>query len=112
MCTSKVLIILAGFVAATLPTYVEASTVQPGYVSGEIGDITSVHGALLVKMDDNRVPTQCAGSGSAWMKIDQAETAMTSVVLSYWLQGKKGFTLYIDTWTSGYCTIGQADPIQ
>jgi hypothetical protein len=106
------LAMLAGLAAATISTCGQASTAQSNFITGDIGDITSVHGALLVKMDDNRVPTQCAGSGSAWMKIDQTDTAMTSLVLSYWLQGKRGFTLYIDTWTNGYCSIGQADPVQ
>ena len=88
-----------------------SSTVQPNYISGNIKDITSVHGALLIRMDDDRVPTQCQPSGSFWMKIDQSDTAMISTVLMYWGQGKTGFTMYIDNWTGGYCTIGQADPI-
>lgn len=104
--------LLALMGALVLTSEARASDVFSNYVKGDIADITSVHGALLVRMDDNRVPTQCAGSNSPWMKIDQSETAMTSVVLSYWLQSKRGFTLYIDTWSSGYCTIGQADPIQ
>lgn len=88
-----------------------ASTVQPNYISGNIKDITSVHGALLIRMDDDRVPTQCQPSGSFWMRIDQIDTAMISTVLMYWGQGKTAFTMYIDSWTGGYCTIGQADPI-
>lgn len=70
-----------------------------------------MHGALLVRMDDDRTPTQCQGSGSFWMEIKQSDTAMISVVLTYWAQQKTAFTLYIDTWSSGYCAIGQADPV-
>ncbi len=88
-----------------------ASSVQANYIIGEIKDITSVHGALMVRMDDDRVPTQCAGSGSAWMRVDQSDTAMVSVILSYWMQGKKKFAIYVDTWISGYCSIEQADPL-
>lgn len=92
------------------PGPANASAVYQNYIHGEIRDITSVRGALMVRIDDDKVPTVCSPSGSSWMRIEQTETAMTSVVLSYWLQGKRRFTFYSDGLSSGYCSINQADP--
>lgn len=88
-----------------------ASVVTQGYVSGDLGDITSIKGGLLIRMDDNRVPTSC-GIGQGWMKIDQSDTAMISLVLSYWLQAKKSFSIYVASGTTpdGFCSVQQSDP--
>ena len=88
-----------------------ASSVNDSYINGTVKDITSIHGALLVRMDDDRVPVQCKSSGSYWMKIDQSDSAMVSTFLTYWSQGKTSFTIYIDNWNSGYCSISQVDPL-
>lgn len=104
-------LITAALIGSVSAVPAVASTVQTNYISGNIKDITSVHGALLIRMDDDRVPTQCQPSGSFWMRIDQSDTAMISTVLMYWGQGKTSFTIYIDSWAGGYCAIGQADPI-
>ena len=96
--------------ASVFATPASASTAGSYHISGDIKDITSIHGGLLVRMDGDKVPTDCANSASSWMKISETDTAMTSLILSYWLQGKTRFTLYIDNWSSGYCTIAQADP--
>lgn len=87
-----------------------ASQAYGYYIHGDIKDVTSVRGALMVRIDDDKVPTVCASSSSSWMRIDQSDTAMTSLVLSYWLQSKRGFTFYSDGLSSGYCSINQADP--
>lgn len=110
----KVLTGLAASLAASVlvPGHVQASREYGHYIAGKIVDITSIRGGILVRMDDDQVPSQCRGSGSAWMKIDQADTAMVSLMLTYWAQGKKEFTLYIESWSSGYCQIGQADPME
>jgi hypothetical protein len=106
----KITSIMALALLATAANNVKASVVTSSYITGDIKDITSVRGALMVRIDDDRVPTICAPSGTPWMRIDQADAAMVSVVLSYWMQGKRRFTLYTDGWTSGYCPIQQADP--
>jgi hypothetical protein len=92
------------------PASANSSTAYQNYIYGDVKDITSVRGALMVRIDDDKVPTVCSSAGSSWMRIEQTETAMTSVILSYWLQGKKRFTFYSDGLSSGYCSINQADP--
>lgn len=89
----------------------QASTAYQDVITGTLKDITSIRGALLVRMDDDKVPQICQASGTAWMKIDQADTAMVSLMLTYWAQGKRSFTIYVDAWQSGYCSINQADPV-
>lgn len=104
-------IILTALVCSLLVCHsANASTQYANYISGNVKDITSIHGALLVRMDDDRVPIQCQAAGSSWLKIDQTDTAMVSTVLTYWAQGKTAFTIYIDSWSSGYCSVAQADP--
>lgn len=87
-----------------------ASTPYANSITGNLADITSIRGALLIRMDDDRVPQTCQGSGTSWMRIDQADTAMVSLMLTYWAQGKRSFVIYVDPWQSGYCAVNQADP--
>lgn len=110
MLARRWLCLASGALSILSASPVAASAAYSNYIVGDIKDITSVRGALMVRIDDDKVPTLCNGSGSFWMRVDQSETAMVSVILSYWMQGKRRFTLYTDGWTSGYCPIGQADP--
>jgi hypothetical protein len=87
-----------------------ASTVGAGYVVGMVGDMTSISGGLLIRMDDNLTPTNCVGTPIGWMQISATDTAMISTFLTYWASGKRSFTIYTNPWTSGYCAIGQLDP--
>lgn len=88
----------------------QASDPQPGYVSGQIKDITSTPQGLLIRTDDDRVPTLCGSGPVGWMLVPQANATMISVFLTYWAAGKKRFTIYADPVAGGYCTIGQVDP--
>lgn len=108
--SNKTRLFLLPLLICLSPASANASAAYQNYIYGDVKDITSVRGALMVRIDDDKVPTVCSSSGSSWMKIEQTETAMTSVVLSYWLQGKKRFTFYSDGLSSGYCSINQADP--
>jgi hypothetical protein len=98
-------------VAACLATPVaQASDRQPGYVSGRINDVTSTTAGLMIRMDDNGVPTLCGNPANGWMLIPQSSSAMIGVFLSYWAAGKKNFVVYADPVSGSYCTIGQLDP--
>jgi hypothetical protein len=89
----------------------QASDKQAGFVSGYIKDITSMPAGLLIRMDDNGMPTLCGTSAPGWMLVPQSNTAMISVFLSYWTTGKKQFTIYADPVAGGFCTVGQVDPV-
>lgn len=99
------LLVSSGLKAQTTPT-----TVNDTYASGELSDITSVKGALLVRFADNKAPSNCSGAGFGWLRIDQADTAMISLTLTYWTQRIRRFTVYTTGSSSGYCDVGQMDP--
>jgi hypothetical protein len=100
-----------GFMCAILASpALAASVVTATTVSGFVGDLTSLPSGLLIRMDDDQVPTNCTGAASSWMQISQSDTVMVSTFLTYWAAGKRSFTLYTNAWTSGYCSVGQVYP--
>jgi len=102
---------LAAALAAFTAGPAQASDPHPGYIVGQITDITSTQAGLMIRMDDNRVPTNCGTSSYGWMLVPQANSTMISVFLTYWAAGKKNFTIYADPVANSYCTVGQIDPI-
>lgn len=108
-CKSLILLPLL-FASSSLAAQIIPTTINDTYASGEISDITSVKGALLVRFADNKVPSNCGGAGFGWLRIDQTDTAMISLTLTYWTQRMRRFTVYTTGSSSGYCDVGQMDP--
>ena len=80
------------------------------HLSGEITNITSYAGGLLVRMNGTEKPTACSQS-SAWMLIPEENQTMISVALAMYMSGNKNATVYIDLNSTGsYCKIVQYDP--
>lgn len=104
------LIRLLALAAACVAAPAQASDPHPGYITGKVTDITSTAAGLMIRMDDNRVPTLCGAPSVGWMLVPQSNSTMISVFLSYWATSKKNFTIYADPVAGGYCTIGQIDP--
>ena len=91
----------------TLSTLANA-TVGPGHVVGNISNITSINGGLLIRIGATEVPQNCT-SGRVWMFIPQEQTAITSLTLMSWTMGKK-VVVYTAPTSSGYCLVTQVDP--
>lgn len=83
---------------------------QTSHLCGQMNDITSYSGGLLVKVD-NAVPTVCTSSGTTWMLIPKGEDPMISTALSHWLAQRLAACVYVNPYSgSGYCVINQFDP--
>lgn len=82
------------------------------YVSGKITNITAIEGALLVKVENQIIPENCAGTPYNWMKIKQENTTMISVVLAQWAANNRVATVYTSGIETGgkYCLVIQVDP--
>jgi hypothetical protein len=84
------------------------AAVGPGHVVGNISNITSVNGGLLVRIGATEVPQNCT-SGRVWMFIPQEQTAITSLTLMSWTMGKQ-VVVYTAPTSTGYCLVTQVDP--
>ncbi|WP_249199160.1 hypothetical protein [Photobacterium sp. GJ3] len=82
------------------------------YISGKITNITAIEGALLVKVENQAIPENCAGTPYNWMKIKQENTTMISVVLAQWAANNRVATIYTSgiEYQGGYCIVNQVDP--
>lgn len=100
----KSMVILAGI----LPGLTNA---ESSWLGGNINDITSVRGALLLRLDTG-VPDNCQGTPYGWMMVKETDKTLLSVALALWTTGKKGATVYTDgrEGGTGYCVITQIDP--
>ncbi|NAW63881.1 hypothetical protein [Photobacterium halotolerans] len=88
------------------------SMAAENYVSGKITNITAIEGALLVKVENQIIPENCAGTHYNWMKIKQENTTMISVVLAQWAANNRAATVYTSGIETGgqYCLVIQVDP--
>lgn len=102
---------LASVFAACMVTGSATGNPYPGYVVGNVIDITSTTAGLMMRMEDSRVPTLCGASSYGWMLVPQSNSAMISVFLTYWASGKKNFTIYIDQTAGSACIVDQIDPV-
>lgn len=85
----------------------------PTYLTGNISNITSMVGGLLIKLDAG-VPDDCTGTPYNWMMIAESNKTMIATALAAWHAGQKRVTVYMaGTYSgSGYCMIGQFDPAE
>ncbi|MDV3458295.1 hypothetical protein RZN05_14960 [Sphingomonas sp. HF-S4] len=90
----------------------QASDPYPAFIVGKVVDITSTTAGLMVRMDDNRVPTLCGTPSVGWMLVPQSSSAMISVFLTEWAASKKNFTIYIDSAVGTSCIVNQINPIE
>ncbi|MBN3517633.1 hypothetical protein JYA59_20480 [Vibrio neptunius] len=98
-------------VLCLFPSIVFSSTAFKTYVSGEVYDITSTRQGLLIRVDEDKVPTDCNGvNPSGWMLIKKENQTMISVALAMRAQGKRMATVYIDGVQDNFCTVSQYDP--
>jgi hypothetical protein len=84
------------------------AAVGPTHVVGNISNITSINGGLLVRVGATEVPQNCT-SGRVWMFIPQEQTSITSLTLMSWTMGKQ-VVVYTAPTSSGYCLVTQVDP--
>lgn len=82
-------------------------------ISGKMTNITSIEGALLIQIDDGKLPDNCSGQRHPWMRLDQQNSTMISVALAAWYSGNRGVTIYTQDKDNNvsYCNIKQLDPL-
>lgn len=101
------------FLATTLSLISNLTIATTNYRTGWIFDHTSVEGALLIRFDPNVTapPDICAGSGSAWMTIPEANKALMAVTLMAIAMNNRNMTVYAKgVGATGYCELVQVDP--
>lgn len=101
---------LGVLLAAQSSPALSASSVGPNWVAGTVADVSALGSGLLITMDDDAQPTNCAGSIAGWMQIAQADTVMVSTFLTYWAAGKSAFQIYTYATPAGFCSVEQVDP--
>lgn len=80
------------------------------YIVGEVTDITTYPGGLLLRVGGNQKPSGCTQT-SAWMVIPEQNKTMISVALAMYMSDKRKAVIYVDTTSTGYyCKIVQYDP--
>ena len=78
---------------------------------GKIYDVTSTPDGLMLRLEGNIVPANCANpNGWGWMIIAEENKTMISLTLSMIAQGKTRVTVYTGGTVSGFCRIVQLDP--
>lgn len=87
-----------------------AALAADSYLGGNISNITSHAGALMVMLD-NGVPTNCTGVGYGWMTIPEANKTMIVTALIAWQLGR-AVMVYTNALAGGVCTITQFDPAE
>ena len=101
--------------AATLALTIFTATTSNAadtYVVGNITNVTSYPGGMLIMMD-NGVPTNCIGTPSGWMLIRSENKTMIAMALTMLAMGKRNAAVYTSgILSSGYCEIGQYDPTE
>jgi hypothetical protein len=96
-------------IIALFPSVTSAG-VGAGHVWGDITNITSTSGGILVRIGSNEVPQNCT-SGYVWMQIPEANKSMISLTITAWTLGR-GVVIYTAPTSSGYCRIIQVDPAE
>lgn len=81
------------------------------YQMGKVYDITSIRKGLLIRLEDNIVPTQCQDLNIyGWMLIPEENKTMISLALAHFMQGKTKATIYTQGTVGSYCKVIQYDP--
>lgn len=112
MKLSYILAIVFSGMAFCLVFPARAGIAYAGYVVGRMTNITSTPSGLMVMMDAGP-PTNCGTSALyGWMLVPQNSQAITALLLSYWLAGRRDVTIYTEANSgTGYCVVGQLDPV-
>jgi len=100
------------FVAAFLPGLASAF---PTYTVGKITNVTFGGNAIFI-MTNGGLPDNCIGTPYGWLMIPVSDNTMKSFVMGLWLRGdvtQVSMTVYTSGRdSSGYCQIGQIDPVE
>lgn len=104
-------LLAAALGAASLACLADPALAAEDYIYLNVARVTSTTEGLMVQSEGGALPENCVGSPWNWMLIPEAETAMISLFLTWYAQGKKSFTAYtLPRNGTGYCTIAQLDP--
>lgn len=101
-CSAFFLLMLSVFFANT-------AIAAPSWTSGNLIDITSYAGGLLIRTD-SPLPDNCVGVPFGWMLIPETNRTMVATTLAMWMGGNKSVTIYTNATTGTYCIINQVDP--
>jgi hypothetical protein len=89
-------------------------TIASTYVTAHIADVTFYRDSVLIRMENNGLPTVCTGTAQGWMRIAPENKSMAALVLGLLMRGDLAstvVTVYGDgVDSSGYCGISQIDP--
>lgn len=79
------------------------------WLRGTIVDVTATELGLMVRFENNAVPTSCAGVGSGWMLIPEANKTMVAFAMSKWIAQQRSVDIYVKGMVNGYCVVEQVD---
>ena len=99
-------------VAGLLLTFSGTAFSAYANLGGNIIDITSFPGGLLIRLDTGW-PDNCShlNDPAKHMVIRETSRAMVATALTTWALGNKAVTVYTDVPSSdGFCIINQLDP--
>lgn len=103
---------LAGLSLVTLMLLATPALAQQSHKWGTIGDITSVEGAILIRLDSG-LPDNCTGSPWGWMIIPRKSKEIQATLMMFYAMGKRSGTVYTSGRPDGgYCEINQWDPAE
>lgn len=88
------------------------AVVGPNYVRGKITNLTSIPLGLLVRINADEKPENCASAQPAWMLVEQKNVAMNSVLLTAWTLGRRVDILTRPYSGAGYCIVTQVNPAE
>lgn len=86
---------------------------EPTYLLGTIDDISSDAAGIVFRFNSRALPGNCTGSIGSFFRIDAADQAMASVLMSFFVSGKRSAVVFTSGLNaSGYCHVVAFDPVE
>lgn len=103
---------IVGFLVAFTGSTV-ASLAGPYYEAGTITDISSNESGVYFRYSAGNLPANCSGGAGGWFRIDAANAAMISILLSFYMAGKRDVVAYSPGLsTDNVCRVTTLDPVE
>lgn len=96
-----------------LTVFFQPARAAPTYEYGAISDISSDASGLYFRFSSGALPGNCVGAIGNWYRIASVNQAMISVVLSFYMAGKRNADVYSSGLTTdNYCNVAAFDPAE